>query len=77
MTSATTKTVPLSWHGLMLRLNRHLAKEGKSLRKMRSRDDYFVLDTERDVVTETRLTATTIEKMARDLGVIAKWEEVR
>lgn len=75
--ASATKTVPLSWHGLMLRLNRHLAADGKSIRKMRSRDDYFVLDIDRDVVTETRLTAAKIEQKARDLGLIATWEKVQ
>jgi hypothetical protein len=73
----TTKRISVNWIAFMQRLNRHLGKEGKSVMKVRQQDDYYILDTEKNELIKTKLSASKLEQMARDLGLIQAWEEVQ
>jgi hypothetical protein len=68
--------LPLSWIALMRRLNRHLDKEQKTVVKLRSRDGYFLIDLKKEQVASPKLTAKGVETYARQLELIAPWEEV-
>ena len=69
--------VPVSERGLIARINRKLKAEGQVIKKPRSeslqRDlgDFYILDLLKHAVMEQDVD---LEKKARELGVLAKWE---
>jgi hypothetical protein len=68
---------------LIQRLIRQLIKNGKTICSPRGRadrsqlGDYYLLDKDRNVVVEPKLTAKRIVALAKAHGVLADWEEVR
>jgi hypothetical protein len=75
------KAVKVSWRTLTQRLNRRLKRDHQQLMSPRGRSDrgqlgdYFTVSHGR--IAATHVTPETIETMARDLGVLRQWEEVR
>jgi len=72
-----TAQIPVNWVAFLQRLNRHLSKDGKTVYKLKQQDAYYILDTKRNQVVNAQLNATKLERMARDLGLVQAWEEVR
>jgi hypothetical protein len=71
----------VTFRSVLQRVNRALEKSSKAIKAPRGRadraqlgDHFMVVG---DNVTETHLTTEQIEQMARDLKVLADWEEVR
>jgi hypothetical protein len=79
--------VGLIRHGVTLsavvqRLNRHLDKKDHIVRAPRGRGPrkdgtYFIVDFKSNKIVAEGLTAAVLEKLARQRGVLADWEEVR
>jgi hypothetical protein len=77
-------TRPVTMRAVFQRLNRVLAKEDRIVKAPRGRvsapaaeaGTYFIVDLRRDAVVASGVTAERLEKMARDKGVLAAWEEV-
>lgn len=67
---------------LMQRLDRNLIQGLRQLRKSRipytriSLGDYHIPDVHRNFVVEPRTTDDRMEEIARELGLLQKWEEV-
>ena len=72
-------TFTISEKAVVARINRRLRRDGQMLRKTRGelarRDlgDYWVHELSRNLALETRVDP---EEMARELGVLDKYEEV-
>jgi hypothetical protein len=69
--------IPVSRRALIQRVNRALRKLGKALKGRPGRGTpgrYYLLDLKRNTVTGQDVDP---EALARDLGVLAEYEEVR
>lgn len=72
---------PVAERALLARVNRRLAKDGKTLRRNRPTDACFkelgrftLIDTGRGAVVEHHVD---LETLARQLGVLESWEEIQ
>lgn len=76
---AKKTNVPVSMRAVFRRINRKLAVKGQILKATRGRKlkldcgDYYILDLSGNVMD----TDIDPEKLARKLGVLKDWEEVR
>jgi hypothetical protein len=88
MTKAKPMKVPVTERALMQRVNRKLAKEDQMIRKSRpfydhgsrtpifdqNTGEFFRINTARNWLVEGHVD---LEVLARELGVLAAWEELR
>jgi hypothetical protein len=79
MQNEKARKVAVNLTALVQRINHALAKDGKVMKKARGPSELgrYVLDTNRNVVIDHAMTPQRIERLARDLGVLADFEEVR
>jgi hypothetical protein len=71
--------VPITLRALIQRINRKIAADGKRLRAARGRmaDEFGAYYTVRDnVIVQTFRTTNDVVSYARDIGVLAAYEEV-
>lgn len=75
-------TLSVSVRALTQRLNRRLAQDDQAVRSPRGRasrsqwGDYFIVNKRTRGVVDYKLTPKKLEAMARELGVLAEWEEL-
>ena len=78
--STNTRRVAVTLRALLQRLNRKMEKEGKIIKAPRGRGPHhghFVIDKKRGEVVTIDLDEEKLVAMARAVGVIEPWEEVR
>ena len=77
--NASIQRVPITLRALTARINRHLAGKGQALKRSRGMTasaalgEHYVVDLTRNHVA---VRYVDIESFARDLGVLAGWEEL-
>jgi hypothetical protein len=77
--NASIQRVPITLRALTARINRHLAGQGQALKRSRGMTastalgDHYLVDLARNQVAVMHVD---IERLARDLGVLAGWEEL-
>jgi hypothetical protein len=76
---ASSQRVPVTLRALTARINRHLAGQGQTLKRARGMTaraalgEHYLVDLVRNHVAARHVD---IERLARDLGVLAGWEEL-
>ena len=76
----TTAPVPITFRAVQQRINRHLAKSGAVLKRVRGRydqgefGDWFVLDRRHNTVAQRHVVPVAL---AQELGVLQAWETVK
>jgi hypothetical protein len=72
------KKMPVSERAVYQRINRKLAKQGQLLKALRHPDldvgKYYIIDVRRNILLRKQVN---LENAARELGLLAQWEEVR
>src|SRR5262249_17409177 len=82
MAKAAVKRHTVTLSAVVQRLNRHIAKRDHIVRSPRGRGPrkdgtYFIVDFNRGRIVAEGLTTAQVEKLARELGCLEAWEEVR
>lgn len=78
----TLPKVQITRRALIQRLDRNLMQDLRQLRKSRgphtriSLGDYHIPDVHHNFVVEPHTTDDRMEEIARELGLLQKWEEV-
>jgi hypothetical protein len=70
--------IPVTMRALVQRVNRKIAHDDKKLHSTRKTNPiYYVIRTWHNSVVDSIVDAADLEERARELGVLAEWEQLQ